>query len=376
VPEMKAWFAKYFGSGSKQDLVPLSHDYLTQQLQAADDNVWGGNTLQDFLDSSLTEKKEKLQEMIVAGEDSLANDDGIYTQGEVNIYKKLVQQLSGQPTQQQMGPSIGQQLKKIVNDYTGTLTVSNEVADAYDAKSPADLQNVIVNIKDAYPAIADQLQQAFEQHISGAASAPAPAGSTYDPVAALAEWKTIFPNAKFPDKFNNPEDAKAWVYKNLNNPNASILKKPQIQAFWDKWFGSGATAAPSASGYAPAASTFFKPSLDELQSVLHDLPGNFAGIIPDLDKMTPQEFKENYEFVKGQMAAGGWDYDPDAYPVNAAWTKIVKYIDSKSAPSGEDKPAPPPPPLILVPVLDPIFFFDLSPHLPAPAVWIDRICTL
>ncbi|MCA9797206.1 MAG: hypothetical protein KC910_35595, partial [Candidatus Eremiobacteraeota bacterium] len=84
VPEMKAWFAKYFGSGSKQDLVPLSHDYLTQQLQAADDNVWGGNTLQDFLDSSLTEKKEKLQEMIVAGEDSLANDDGIYTQGEVN----------------------------------------------------------------------------------------------------------------------------------------------------------------------------------------------------------------------------------------------------------------------------------------------------
>ena len=60
--------------------------------------------------------------------------------------------------------------------------------------------------------------------------------------------------------------------------------------------------------------------------------------------MTPQEFKENYEFVKGQMAAGGWDYDPDAYPVNAAWTKIVKYIDSKSAPSGEeDKPARPAP---------------------------------
>lgn len=506
VPEMKAWFAKYFGSGSKQDLVPLSHDYLTQQLQAADDNVWGGNTLQDFLDSSLTEKKEKLQEMIVAGEDSLANDDGIYTQGEVNIYKKLVQQLSGQPTQQQMGPSIGQQLKKIVNDYTGTLTVSNEVADAYDAKSPADLQNVIVNIKDAYPAIADQLQQAFEQHISGAAqhgpldydpnkvwhdwttifpnsvhqekfdspveaeqwvheklnnwknsapddpntakikalydkwfgqgvyeaapaapagggyfkpsleelqalglkghnslqdissqteeefknnynivkkgledgswnygpddnwtkivkyidgaaSTPAPAGGTYDPVAALAEWKTIFPNAKFPDKFNNPQDAKAWVYKNLNNPNASTLKKPQVQAFWDKWFGSGATAAPSASGYAPAASTFFKPSLDELQSVLHDLPGNFAGIIPDLDKMTPQEFKENYEFVKGQMAAGGWDYDPDAYPVNAAWTKIVKYIDSKSAPSGEeDKPAPPPPPVFVPPPFEPDAF--------------------
>ena len=200
-------------------------------------------------------------------------------------------------------------------------------------------------------------KQLVQQLESGAASTPAPAGGTYDPVAALAEWKTIFPNAKFPDKFNNPQDAKAWVYKNLNNPNASTLKKPQVQAFWDKWFGSGATAAPSASGYAPAASTFFKPSLDELQSVLHDLPGNFAGIIPDLDKMTPQEFKENYEFVKGQMAAGGWDYDPDAYPVNAAWTKIVKYIDSKSAPSGEeDKPAPPPPPVFVPPPFEPDAF--------------------
>ena len=40
--------------------------------------------------------------MIVAGEDRSPTTTAS-TQGEVNIYKKLVQQLSGQPTQQQMG---------------------------------------------------------------------------------------------------------------------------------------------------------------------------------------------------------------------------------------------------------------------------------
>ena len=449
--------------------------------------MWGGNTLQDFLDSSLTEKKEKLQEMIVAGEDSLANDDGIYTQGEVNIYKKLVQQLSGQPTQQQMGPSIGQQLKKIVNDYTGTLTVSNEVADAYDAKSPADLQNVIVNIKDAYPALADKIQQAYEQHISGMAqsptgydpaaalaewntifpngnptdfssaveaekkvhewqqkaneiaipspqleekkakvqafydkwfgngvptapaqsddylteqlikadpsywkvngpflkdfldsdtqakiqalknyigmglatkeeniykqllqqleggmAAPAPTGG-YDPVAALAEWKTIFPNAKFPDKFNNPEDAKAWVYKNLNNPNANVQKKPQIQAFWDKWFGSGAVSGAAPAGYVSPGGTYFKPSVDELKALF---PDNID-YAESIGSASDADFKENYDYVKGQMAAGAWKFGDDD-----PWTKIVKYIDSKQ-PSDTPAVAPPPPPL---PPFDPDAF--------------------
>ena len=320
VPEMKAWLAKYFGSGSP---TPLSHDYLTQQLKAADDDVWSGDTLQNFLDSGLIEKKEKLQEMIAGGEDSLANDDGLYTQGEVNIYKKLLQQLSGQtPPTQQTGLSIGQQLKKIVNDYTGTLTVSKEVADAYDAKSPADLQNVIVNIKDAYPALADKIQQAYEQHISGMAQSP----TGYDPAAALAEWNTIFPNGN-PTDFSSAVEAEKKVHEWQQKANEIAIPSPQleekkakVQAFYDKWFGQGVYEAPAATG-----GGYFKPSLEELQALNLKGPNS----LQDISSQTEEEFKNNYNIVKKGLEDGSWNYGPDDN-----WTKIVKYIDSKGGAAG------------------------------------------
>ena len=48
---------------------------------------------------------------------------------------------------------------------------------------------------------------------------PCPPG-THDPGRA-GRVEDNLPQRQVPDKFNNPQDAKAWVYKNLNNPNAS-----------------------------------------------------------------------------------------------------------------------------------------------------------
>ncbi len=257
---LKAVYAKYFGSGAAGP-APFDAEAIIQGLIKADPDFWGDEH-DDLAEHGPDWHKHNLEALIKQGE------DGDFPPEEWAQYKALYEKYFGEggtEEEEVAAPSIGKQLQKLINDYTGTDTVSDEVAEAYDNKSPADLQNVIVNIKDGYPSdLGEKVQQLFEQHLKGGTPAPLvhvdDLGEQMHAIDDTFAVETI--NAK------TAEDQKKMLEYWLKDEGQK--GKPKIKALLDKYFGSGAQPAQQIGpmGYDPAQ------ALAEWKQIYPDAPPN------------------------------------------------------------------------------------------------------
>ena len=241
---------------------PFDPEVAWAGMLKADPQSWGSPAQATYF-KNLPEEgwKNKLAELITQGEKNLAAGYDTFTPDEVKIYKDLYKTYFGALPP---GPLTSEQFKSLPS--AGTLWWDHFYDDnlaniSFDAQKQI-VQNEIDELLDHQHdgTLTDYgqknltaLQQLMDTHFGGSQTpTPAePAPAAFDPTAFGAEYKKIYPTS--PVKWNNAtaEHAQNWLEGKIEALTKSGSPKlDEVQALYDKYFGSSQSATP-----APAALT-------------------------------------------------------------------------------------------------------------------------